>query len=220
VNRVGRLVTATVVIATNTPGTPIGVKVGPQAIAISPHGGTAYVTSWANYLTPIRVAPSKAGTPIPTGSDPYGIAITANGDTAYVTDFGSGDVVPIDTATKTSGTPITVGGFPHAIAITPDQPPIARFNVAAGDREGIFDASDSFAPSSPIATYHWNFGDGTVAITTNPVTSHVYAAPGVYKIALIVHDAAGTSITRIFTGQTMTRNGGPQARKVKVVTIP
>lgn len=97
----------------------------PDAVAISPNGKTAYVTSYtANSVTPIDLANGKAGRPIPAGNGPAGIAIAPDGTTAYVTDAGTspiGDTVtPIDLVTKRAESPITVGNGPQAIAITPD----------------------------------------------------------------------------------------------------
>ena len=67
--------------ATNTPGTPIKGFEGPDGIAITPDGATAYV---ANYLavgtvTPISTATNTPGTPINVGSFPDAIAITLGG---------------------------------------------------------------------------------------------------------------------------------------------
>ncbi|MGA8297058.1 MAG: YncE family protein [Acidimicrobiales bacterium] len=103
------------------------VRVGefPDAIAITPDGKTAYVTSYtANTVTPIALATGKAGHPISAGNGPAGIAIAPDGKTAYVTDAGTspiGDTVtPIDLASGKAESPITVGNGPQAIAISPD----------------------------------------------------------------------------------------------------
>jgi hypothetical protein len=65
----------------------------------------------------------------------------------------------------------------------------------------------------------WSFGDGTKLVTTESVTAHAYASPGTYKVALIVRDAAGTSTKQVFTGQTLSRNGGGTARVVHRISI-
>jgi PKD repeat protein len=49
--------------------------------------------------------------------------------------------------------------------------------------------------------------------------SHTYAKAGTYTVTLQVTDSLGTSITRVFTGQTVSRNGGPSATKSAAVTI-
>ena len=62
-----------------------------------------------------------------------------------------------------------------------------------------------------IASYQWDFGDGQHATTTTPSTTHVYAAVGTYTARLTVTDTAGTSLAQVFTGQTVSLQGGPQA---------
>ena len=116
-------------VATNTPGPPIkiGKPINPiasgcatEAIAITPDGKTAYVTSYnGGTVIPISTATGTAGPPIRTGTDPFDIAITPDGKTAYVSNKGSGTVTPIDTATNTPGTPIHAGSGPGPIAIAP-----------------------------------------------------------------------------------------------------
>jgi PKD repeat protein len=105
--------------------------------------------------------------------------------------------------------------------ITPDQAPVASFSVtpAPAGSPTAFDASASTAPSSPIAKYYWSFGDGTHATTTVPTVSHTYANAGTYTATLRLRDAAGTSTRRVFTDQTISRNGGRRAQTSQTVTI-
>ena len=121
--------------ATNSPGEAITVGKGPQSIAITPNGKTAYVvnfgggTAGGDTVTPISTATGKPGKPItvsdPASSPPGQIAITPNGRTAYVVitaivGAGSVGVVPIQTTTNRPGKPIRLGFFPFRIAITPN----------------------------------------------------------------------------------------------------
>ena len=77
--------------ATNTAGPPITVGGGPQAIAITPDGKTAYVTNFdSDTVTPIATATNTAGPPITVGHGPDAIAITPDGKTAYVANGNSG----------------------------------------------------------------------------------------------------------------------------------
>ncbi len=57
-----------------------------------------------------------------------------------------------------------------------------------------FSSSGSFDPDGTIASYHWNFGDGTSATTANP--SHSYAAPGLYTATLTATDNTGLPCQR------------------------
>ncbi|HTA13512.1 MAG TPA: PKD domain-containing protein, partial [Solirubrobacteraceae bacterium] len=77
--------------------------------------------------------------------------------------------------------PVAVAGGPLSIAV--GQP-------------GIFDGSASWDPngvpgSSPIASYHWDFGDGSSASSTTPEVEHAYAQAGVYAVKLTVVDGFG-----------------------------
>ena len=71
--------------ATNTAGPPIPAGAGPDAIAITPDGKTAYVAnSGSDTVTPIETVTNTAGPPIPAGHEPGDIAITPDSKTAYV----------------------------------------------------------------------------------------------------------------------------------------
>jgi YVTN family beta-propeller protein len=208
--------------ASNTAGTPIALKNAPFGIAIAPDGQRAYVCSRLG-LTPINLVTNAPGTTIKIADGCMAVAIAPNGQTAYVAGLGK-DIMPVDLATKELGSSTALSGDVGVgdLAITPDQAPTAVFSATpapAGSPTG-FDASASVAPSSPITKYAWSFGDGTTASTTVPTVSHTYADPGTYTVTLTLTDAAGTSTSRVFTGQTMSRNGGPQARTSQTVTIP
>lgn len=107
---------------TNTALTPIAVFHGPDAIAITPDGKTAYVTCVANggAVLPIDTATNTVGQAIFGGAPrPDAIAITPDGKTAHVISGEARTVTPISTANSTALKPIKVGHDPAAIAITP-----------------------------------------------------------------------------------------------------
>ena len=98
--------------AADKAGKAINVGTGPDAIAITPNGKTAYVANTvSDTVTPIDTATSTAGKAITVGSGPVVIAITPNGKTAYFANY-AGTVTPIDTATNTAGKAIKVGSGP------------------------------------------------------------------------------------------------------------
>ena len=70
-----------------------------------------------------------------------------------------------------------------------------------------------------MTSYAWNFGDGSKVTTASPTVTHTYTSPGVYTATLTVTDSAGTSTTEVFTGQTMSRNGGPSATTSHQVVV-
>ncbi len=52
-----------------------------------------------------------------------------------------------------------------------------------------------------------------------PTIGHSYARSGSYSVTLTLTNASGTSTTQVFTGQTMSNNGGPSATVTHVVTV-
>jgi YVTN family beta-propeller protein len=211
-----------IVIATNTAGPAIPVGTGPQGVAITPDGKTAYVTNvGSNTVTPINIATNTAGPAIPVGGGALGVAITPDGKTAYVTNPGSDSVTPIDTATNTTGTAIPVVNSPVGIAVTPDQGPVAGFSATAAPvgQASSFDGSASSDSDGTVASYHWDFGDGSSQTTASATTTHTYAVRGTYTVTLTVTDDAGCSTTQTFTGQTVSCNGSSAAQLSKQVTV-
>jgi PKD repeat protein len=131
-------------------------------------------------------------------------------------------VTPIDTATDTARTPIAVGTGPFGIAITPDQAPTAAFTATpapAGSQTGFDASASSASPGQTLASYHWDFGDGSTQTTSSATTTHAYATAGNHTATLTVTDDAGCSTEQTFTGQTLSCNGSAAAQTSHQVTI-
>lgn len=81
--------------------------------------------------------------------------------------------------------------------------PVAQFSVSAdsvnlADNEPVqfFNAS-----TGDVASFHWNFGDGTTSSEINPV--HQFSAPGKYAVSLVATNFSGCkdfSLTTISVG--------------------
>jgi DNA-binding beta-propeller fold protein YncE len=158
------------------------------------------------------------GLPLRAGHHP-------DGKTAYVTEFNGNTVVPVNLTTNTALARVTVGttaSEPIAVSITPDQEPVAAFTVKpkVSGSPTTFNASASKGLTNQITSYSWRFGDGRARTTSRPTVTHVYAARRSYRVTLTVADADGTSTTRVFTGQTVSRNGGRSAVARHLVRIP
>ena len=54
-----------------------------------------------------------------------------------------------------------------------------------------FDGTGSFDPNGIIATYLWNFGDGTTS--SGPAPAHQYATGATYRVTLSVTDQNGAT---------------------------
>jgi YVTN family beta-propeller protein len=213
-----------ITIATDLPGPEIPVGQVPFGLAFSPDGTKAYVANFiSNTVTSIDVATNSPIAEFPAGPMPTDVAFSPDGTSAYVTDYGGGSVTAIDVATGTLGTAIAVGLHPYAVAFVPDQAPVATFTTSGTMTSGAtisFDASASTVMYGTIANYAWDFGDGTDIVNTNvPTTSHLYSLGGSYTARVIETSSAGTSTERVFTGQTMSRNGGPSAVATSLMTI-
>jgi DNA-binding beta-propeller fold protein YncE len=225
-------------LATGKAGKPIALgdpQGTPLNIAIAPNGLHAYVTEIVlqsgngSAVIPIDLTTGVAGAPInltiggksSVVVEPWAIAITPDNRVAYVADEGVGWVTPINLTTDSAEPPIRTGYKSEAVAIAPDQAPVAAFSVqlAPAGSPSTFNGSASTSSTSPIATRHWDFGDGTGRSTSAPLVQHTYAHPGRYVVTLTVTDKAGTSTTPVFTGQTMSNNGGPQARTERKIKI-
>jgi len=73
------------------------------------------------------------------------------------------------------------------------KPPKARFTadpypeVQVG-KTVTFDAQESRDPDGTIVSYIWNFGDGSLRETREPLVRHKYDKPGKYEVRLVVID--------------------------------
>jgi PKD repeat protein len=145
-----------------------------------------------------------------------------DGRTTFVLDTIPPSVYSVDVDTGAKGPAVALPDFPHGIAaIAPSQAPTAAFSnaPALSGLPTTFDASPSAASCGAIATYRWDFGDGAVVTTSTPTIDHEYETAGTYDVTLTVADAAGTSTTKVFTGQATLRNGGPEAQVSQEVVV-
>ena len=223
-----------IVLPAGTVASPISVGTGvtPLGIAIAPDGTKAYTANFGpassfggtgDTVTPIDLSNNTAETPITVGGGPWSIAVTPDSKTVYVGNSNDNTVTPIDVATGIAGAAITGVGVPRSLAITPDQAPVANFAVtsASPGQPTTFDASSSTVRFGTIASYRWDFGDGSPAVTTaTPTTSHVYAGSGSFTATVTETSSAGTSTGgEVYTGQTASRVGSPSAQATRSVII-
>jgi heat shock protein HslJ len=74
----------------------------------------------------------------------------------------------------------------------------------------IFDASGSTSSGSPIASYSWNFGDGTSSgPSSSPQATTLYNKTGTYQVTVIVTDQNGQSSSATTSVTIGTRMGTP-----------
>jgi YVTN family beta-propeller protein len=157
-------------------------------------------------------------------ADPLaGVAVSPDGGTVYVVDQAAEVfLAPFDVTSLVADFGISTGSGaqPTGVAITPDQGPSAALSATTSGGTTTLDASASVAGTSPIVSYSWSFGDGSpVSVTSTATTTHVYATAGTYSATVTETDAAGTSTSQVFTGQTASLNGSSAARASASVVV-
>lgn len=123
----------------------------------------------------------------------------------YAWDFGDGETATGATASHTyaAGGDYTIellvtddrgatGADTESVTIVaPNQEPTAAFTAAESGLEVSFDATGSTDPDGSIASYAWDFGDGTTG--TGATVSRTYEADGAYDVTLTVTDDEGAT---------------------------
>ena len=127
----------------------------------------------------------------------FGDGSTANADKAVHDYSGAGTYQVSLTVTDNSGA--TASSTKAVSVAARNIAPTASFTTSAADLTISFDASTSKDQDGAIASYEWEFGDGTTGTGVKP--SHPYAQGGTYQVKLTVTDNAGATAT---TAQSLT----------------
>ncbi len=178
-------------------------------------GATGSASTNVDVIAP-NVAPTARIGITSTAFDRFDFSGASSSDSdgsivAYAWDFGDGSVESGPLATHRYATP---GNYIVTLTVTDDRggtgsassgvgviainvAPTARIATTPTAPDTIgFDATGSSDPENAIASYSWNFGDGTTG--SGVIVSHRYDAAGTYTVELTVVDAAGSSdVTRV-----------------------
>ncbi len=117
----------------------------------------------------------------------FGDGVTATGVTASHTYTAGGTFTVSLTVTDNQGA--TKTSTQDVEIISPNQAPQASFTAATQFLEVTVDGSGSSDADGTIASYAWDFGDGSTG--TGATDSHAYAAAGSYTVTLQVTDNEG-----------------------------
>ena len=116
------------------------------------------------------------------------------------TDGGTNGANPsVDPTTDTTVSGPTIDGndwrarglFAFGAPTFPDQPPTAQATATCSGLTCSFDGTQSSDPDGTVASYSWDFGDGSTG--SGPTPTHGYAAPGTYTYTLTVTDNQGVA---------------------------
>jgi PKD repeat protein len=211
-------------------------------VAIAPDGRTAYVATDphtadngdfkdAGVLT-FDIATRTAGAWLPAATFPSATAsLVVSGDGGRL--FGivgcraleclPGMLYELSTAApdRLAGVYAGTAEGDSLLTMVPAPNPVASFDVAPGasGRATSFDAGGSSNDGGTVNSYVWEFGDGSVATTTVPNASHVYADPGTYTVKLTTTNLGGCATRLVYTGQSATCTGSPVATTTRTVTV-
>jgi len=97
-------------------------------------------------------------------------------------------------------TVLTGATIANEYTVAENPPPTAAFTSSANLLTASFDGSGSSDPGGSVASYSWNFGDGSSA-GSGATPQHTYAAPGTYQVTLTVtsNQGAKSSVTHAVT---------------------
>ncbi|WP_431030830.1 PKD domain-containing protein [Plantibacter sp. RU18] len=159
----------------------------------------------------VNVVPTAAFTATPNGlSAAFDASTSSDSDgtiASYAWDFGDNTSGSGATATHTYS---AAGSYTVKLTVTddlgatatrseqltvvaPNVLPTAIFSAVIANLTLSVDASSSTDPDGTIASYAWNFGDGTSGI--GATATHMYAAAGTFDVTLTVTDNRGGSST-------------------------
>ena len=174
---------------------PVAANQPPVADANGPYSGT------------VNVPLTLDGT---ASSDPDGTIVS------YDWDFGDGNTGSGETPTHTYNAD---GNFSVTLTVTDDagdtgtdsstatiglgnQPPVADANGPYSGTVGdaiTFDGTGSNDQDGSIASYSWDFGDGSTG--SGPSPTHAYAAAGMFNVTLTVTDDNGATDSAASTAE-------------------
>jgi PKD repeat protein len=183
------------------------------------------LTATSTTLSAALSAPSATSPGISISLDPSGGSSSA-GFTSTSWDFGDG-ATSFARAAPTAETHAYAANGTYTVTLTEvdavgnlsttshtvtvHDPPSAAFTVTtAGPKAASpvgFDGSGSGEPGGSIATYSWNFGDGSAA-SSGATTAHAFASAGTYSVTLTVTGSFGLTA---MTSHVLTVVGVPAA---------
>jgi len=128
----------------------------------------------------------------------FGDNSTGTGSVANHTFASNGAFTVTLTVTNDQGKQATAS---QVVSVTTVPPPSSSYLVSpttihVGNTVNFNAAASTAAPGHTIVRYDWNFGDGSLPVsTTTPSTTHPYASVNTFKSTLTVTDDVGQSVT-------------------------
>jgi PKD repeat protein len=176
-----------------------GVSSTTVTVAAKPPVNQAPTSAFTSRVTDLSVAvdgtaSADADGRVASYAWEFGDGATATGSTATHAYAAAGAYQVRLTVTDDAGaTASSVQSVTATAPVVVDGPPTASYTSVVSGSTVSVDASASADAEGPIASYAWQFGDGSTA--TGRTASRAYAAPGTYTVTLTVADSAGATAT-------------------------
>lgn len=135
----------------------------------------------------------------------FGDGSTATGATASHTYVQGGSYAVKLTVTDNQGATNSKTTAVTVTAPPPNQAPVAAFTSTVSNLSVAFDGSGSTDSDGTVASYAWDFGDGTTGTGVTP--THAYGSAGNFTVTLTVTDNLGLA-------------GTPVQHQVTTVAVP
>jgi PKD repeat protein len=195
-------------------------KIETDAVTVNPVPVADFTFTNASGIVPLDVAFTDTSTPagnIAQWAWDFGDGSNAT-DRNPVHHYNAIGVYPVNlTVTDKAGV--------HATKMVTDAVTVIRagpvanftFTPASGPARLTVVFNDTSTPADQIASWLWDFGDGSTTNFTarNPV--HTYAAPGLYSVHLTVTDGHAAHDTRIAVNVI---NVGPPLFEITLINVP
>lgn len=226
---------------TALPGSPYTTSSFPEGIAITPDGRFVYTASLGaggfgvgnGAVSGFAIEADGSltqvpGSPVEAGLFPVEVTILPNGRFLYASggdttgELSAFQIGPAGRLLPLANKPFDTGGIGPAYgsaSVLPNQGPAANFATRVDGRTVTFDASTSTDFDGSVATYRWDFGDGTTLSTADPRTTHVYPRAATLRATLVVTDNEGCSAAMVATGRAVLCNGTAAATAAHDIVV-
>lgn len=176
------------------------------SLTVTDADGCAHTAAKANFIQPTFPLPDFSSDTLTCTTRGIQFAnLTTGVGMTFLWDFG-------DSSTSTATNPLyfyaSEGTYSVSLSVTDvngcDTTLVKPNYIRVADPKADFGADNTFAPCPPLLvnfadssddaiSWQWNFGDGASSTLQHP--SHLYVAPGMYDVTLIVSSALGCSDT-------------------------
>lgn len=167
-----------------------------QVVVTAPHVNVAPTASFTSSAADLKLtvdgsASSDSDGTVASYKWNFGDQGTATGKTATHTYTAAGSYTVTLTVTDNDGGTGVSTSTVTVVAPHVNVPPTASFTAATSNLRVDVDGTASADSDGTVASYLWDFGDGSSA--TTPTASHTYVAAGTYSVKLTVTDNDGGS---------------------------